>query len=274
MQRKGAETVKKQIYSLLVLIMVLLTGCSQKPAPTEPTRPPYTLPPSRYTPEDFQMDGDYLTCNVANTVLGIDVSSHQGKIDWQAVGQAGVKFAFIRLGYRGYEAGNLQNDVYVDLNLRGAREAGIKVGAYFFSQAVTVEEAQQEAEFALKILSGFSLDLPLVYDWEYVSDTARTANVDKKTLTESTLSFCAAVEKAGYRPMVYFNTAQVQKLDMERLGQYPWWLAKYDMQQHFPCQVDMWQYTNQGTVPGINGKVDINLMFSDYGLGKETFANE
>lgn len=253
--------MKKQICCLLALIAVLLAGCSQKPAPTTttPVPPPYTLPPSRYAPEDFQMDGDSLTCSAANTVMGIDVSSHQGKIDWQAVHKAGVEFAFIRLGYRGYEAGNLQNDVYVDLNLKGAREAGIQVGAYFFSQAVTAEEAQQEAEFALKILGGFSLDLPLVYDWEYVSDTARTANVDKKTLTDCTLAFCTAVEKAGYRPMVYFNTAQVQKLDMELLERYPWWLAKYDLQQDFPCQVDMWQYTNQGTVPGINGKVDINV---------------
>lgn len=262
--------MKMRILSLL-LLAVLLVGCTAKPVPTEP---PYTLPESLYTPEDFQVEGDYLTCTAGNTVMGIDVSSHQGQIDWQTVAESGVKFAFVRLGYRGYEAGNLQNDLYVDLNLQGARQVGIAVGAYFFSQAISVEEAKEEAAFALKILGDFSLDLPLVYDWEYVSDTARTANVDKATLTDCTIAFCDAVEKAGYRPMVYFNSAQVKMLDMEQLQQYPWWLAKYDLAQEFPCRADLWQYTNQGALPGINGKVDIDLMFTDYGLGKEVFANE
>lgn len=262
--------MKIRIFALL-LLAVLLAGCTAKPAPTEP---PYTLPPSQYAPGDFEMEGDYLTCTAGNTVIGIDVSSHQGKVDWQTVKEAGVKFAFVRLGYRGYEAGNLQNDLYVDLNLQGARQAGIAVGAYFFSQAVTVEEAEEEAEFALRILGDFPLDLPLVYDWEYVNETARTANVDKTTLTACTAAFCEAVENAGYRPAVYFNSAQVKMLDMEQFQKYPWWLAKYDMAQDFPCRVDLWQYTNQGEMPGINGKVDINLMFTDYGLGKEMFAND
>lgn len=262
--------MKIRIMSLL-LIAILMAGCGADPAPTEP---PYTLPESLYTPGDFAMNGDYLACTAGITVTGIDVSSHQGKIDWQRVADAGVEFAFIRIGYRGYESGALQNDVFVDLNLRGARDAGIAVGAYFFSQAVTVAEAKEEAEFALQILGGFALDLPLVYDWEYVSQTARTAGVDKAVLTACTVAFCETVETAGYRPMVYFNSAQVKMLDMQQLQKYPWWLAKYDMAQEFPCRADLWQYTNQGTVPGINGNVDIDLMFTDYGLGAEVFANE
>lgn len=254
----------------LLLIALMLAGCGVEPVPTEP---PYTMPESLYDPDDFQMDGDYLTCTAGAAVMGIDVSSHQGSVNWEAVAAAGVKFAFVRLGYRGYEAGNLQNDVYVDLNLKGARDAGIAVGAYFFSQAVSPEEAKEEAAFALRILGGFSLDLPLVYDWEYVNEMARTANVDKDTLTQCTLAFCAEVEKAGYRPMVYFNSAQVKMLDMEQVEKYPWWIAKYDLAQEFPCRVDMWQYTNQGILPGINGNVDIDLMFTDYGLGAEMFAN-
>lgn len=263
----------RMLISALVLL-IMLAGCGGEALPTEPTQPPYTMPESLYDPDDFQMEGDYLSCTAGTTVMGIDVSSHQGSVNWQSVASAGVKFAFVRLGYRGYEAGNLQNDVYVDLNLKGAREAGIAVGAYFFSQAVSAEEAKEEAQFALRILDGFSLDLPLVYDWEYVSDTARTAKVDKKTLTDCTLAFCSEVEKAGYRPMVYFNSAQVKMLDMEQVEKYPWWLAKYDMEQEFPCRVDLWQYTNQGILPGITGNVDIDLMFTDYGLGAEMFAND
>lgn len=270
--------MKKYILYTLLLAM-LLAGCSpaalpETTAPTAiPTEPPYTMPPSLYTPEDFRFEGDALVCTAGSTVMGIDVSSHQGSIDWPMVAEAEVKFVFVRLGYRGYEAGNLQNDLYADLNLHGARNAGIAVGAYFFSQAVTVEEAEEEAAFALKILEDFPLDLPLVYDWEYVSDTARTANVDKRTLTDCTLAFCNAVKDAGYRPMIYFNSSQAKNmLYMQELEAYPWWLAKYDLSLEFPCRVDQWQYTNQGTLPGISVIVDINLMFSDYGLGAEIFG--
>lgn len=257
--------------ALMLLASLLLSGCRQNvPAPTEP---PYTLPPSPVAPEDFRYEGDYLTCTAADTVMGIDVSSHQGAIDWEAVADAGVKFAFVRLGYRGYGNGSLQTDPYVMLNLKGARQAGIAVGAYFFSQAVSVEEAQKEAAYALGILEGFALDLPLVFDWEYVSDTARTADVDARTLTDCTLAFCRAVEAAGYAPMVYFNTSQAQKrLYLQELEQYPWWLAKYDPDMAFPCRADQWQYTNQGTVPGISGTVDINLMFTGWGLGAQIFG--
>lgn len=261
----------KRIVVLLALLL-FCTGCRQTvPAPSSPS--PYTLPVSFYTPEDFRQEGDYLTCTAGSTVMGIDVSSHQGVIDWQAVAGAGVKFAFIRLGYRGYDSGALQTDQYVRINLNGAREAGIPVGAYFFSQAVSVDEAKAEAAYALGILKGFSLDLPLVYDWEYVSGSARTANVDRRTLTDCTLAFCQAVEAAGYAPMVYFNTAQItQQLVAEEIDRYPWWLAKYDPAMAFPCKVDMWQYTNQGSVPGIAGMVDINLMFTEYGLGAAYFG--
>lgn len=259
--------------ALLLLLGILLPGCGRE-APVS-TEPAYTPPSSPVTPADFRREGDYLVCTAADTVMGIDVSSHQGIIDWQTVADAGVAFAFVRLGYRGYGDGLLQTDPYVMINLNGARQAGIAVGAYFFSQAVSVEEAEKEAAYALGILDGYSLDLPLVYDWEYVSDTARTAGVDARTLTDCTLAFCRAVEEEGYAPMVYFNTSQAQKLlYLQELEQYPWWLAKYDAEMAFVCMADQWQYTNQGTVPGIAGPVDLNLMFTDWGLGVRAFGQE
>lgn len=259
--------------AVIVACLLLFCGCAAPEVPTVSTEPPYTLPPSPYVPEDFIYAGDYLSCAAGETVMGIDVSSHQGEIDWQEVARSGVKFAFVRLGYRGYDSGTLHADDYAQKNLNSARNAGIKIGAYFFSQAVTVEEAEEEARYALEILNKLSLDLPLVYDWEYVSDTARTANVDRRLLTDCTLAFCAVAEKAGYEPMVYFNSSQIKDLLYgEELEGYPWWLAKYDPAMAFPCRVDMWQYTNQGSVPGINGNVDINLMFTEYGLGMELFG--
>lgn len=258
----------------IVLVMLLLVGCvpaEQVPEATEEFV--WTMPSSPYVPEDFQQTDTFLSCSAGSVAVGIDVSSHQKEIDWQAVKDAGVEYAFIRLGYRGYEQGTLNVDSCASQNLKGARDAGILVGAYFFSQAVSVEEARAEAFFAMGILDGMELDLPLVYDWEYINDTARTANVDRKVLTECTLAFCQTVEMAGYDAMIYFNASQGRDmLELERLEQYPWWLAKYDLDADFLCRVDLWQYTNTGTVPGIQGNVDIDLMFTDFGLGQAVFG--
>ena len=257
--------------AVFLVLAVLLAGCSTPKEYVQPQAEP--VPQSLYQPEDFVLVGDYLQCTKGGTVVGIDVSSHQGDIDWQTVAASGVEFAFIRLGYRGYESGTLHEDEFARTNLLGAKAAGLKVGAYFFSQAVDSQEAIAEAVFALEILSGFPLDLPLVFDWEYVSESARTGNVDRETLTGATLAFCQAVDAADYRPMVYFNTSQGQfRLNLEELGEYPWWLAKYSLDTEFLCRVDLWQYTDQGSVPGIDGNVDIDLLFTDYGLGKEIFG--
>lgn len=256
----------------LVLLTVMLMGCGLVQEPARKQNDPVV--PSPYRPEDFVLVGDYLQCTKGSTVVGIDVSSHQGQIDWQTVAASGVKFAFVRLGYRGYESGTLHEDEFAKENLAGAKAAGLKVGAYFFSQAISTEEATTEAVYALEILNGFSLDLPLVFDWEYISESARTGKVDRDTLTGLTKAFCRVVEEAQCRPMIYFNTNQGRfRLKLEELGDYPWWLAKYSMEAEFLCRVDLWQYTDQGSVPGIQGEVDIDLMFTDYGLGKEIFGH-
>lgn len=261
--------------AVFLLLAVLLVGCGPVEEPQETKPQGWVMPESLYQPEDFVLVGDFLQCTKGSTVIGIDVSSHQGQIDWNTVAASGVKFAFIRLGYRGYGDGSLNEDAYAKANLAEAKAAGLKVGAYFFSQAVDAKEALAEAVFALGILDGFQLDLPLVYDWEYISQEARTGSVDRDTLTEATITFCEAVEKAGCRPMVYFNTSQGRfRLKLQELEQYPWWLAKYDMSTKMLCRVDLWQYTDQGSVPGIKGNVDIDLMFTDYGLGQEIFGDK
>lgn len=254
----------------VILAAVLLWGCESAPAPTEPT-----LSPSPYTAQDYRYEDGFLTCTAGEAVLGVDVSSHQEVIDWQQVADAGIKFAFIRLGNRGYESGKLSADAYAAANLTGAKEAGLLVGAYLFSQAVCVEEALEEAAFALEILDGAVLDLPLAYDWEYVNETARTANVDARTLTDCTQAFCQAVKQAGYDSMIYFNSYQATDLlYLNELEQYPWWLAMYDISMEFPCKVDLWQYTKTGSVPGITGNADVNLMFTEFGLGQAAFRKQ
>ena len=226
--------------------------------PENPTIPPDPNPYDRY---DFQYNRhNYLLLQNVDSYPGIDVSAYQGSIDWEAVAKSGIKFAIIRLGYRGYGSGKLVEDDYAKRNLQGARDAGLKVGAYFFSQALNIKETNEEIKFMLEILGETYLDMPLVLDWEIPTSDARTAGMDARTLTDIQLHFCEAVEEKGYQPMVYFNWHQSEHLYyLSELEDYPFWLALYQDRMTYPWKVEMWQYTSTGRVPGIAGDVDINV---------------
>ena len=234
---------------MILALLVMLSGCG---GPAE----------NPYTPEDFVYDGNYLTCLAAESRVGVDVSSHQGRIDWEAVAADGVEFAMIRIGYRGYADGQINEDALARANIEGARAAGLAVGAYFFSQAVTPQEAAREAAWSVAFLEDFELDLPLVFDWEHVEDPeARTAGIeDRALLTECARSFLDTAEAAGYEPMLYFNGYQSRDLyDLKALENYGFWLAQYTDGLDFSYAVDLWQYTESGQVAGIQGKTDVNL---------------
>lgn len=257
--------------SVLILLLIgLLVWIHTVPAP-EPESPTVSqvpaLPqpdPNPYGPEDFQYDGSYLTCLAGKSVLGIDVSAHQYSIDWEAVADAGVEFVMIRAGFRGLTWGMLEEDAYAQTNYLGAKKAGLKVGAYFFSQATTVEEALEEARFLLDVISHWELDLPVVYDWEYGGNDTRTQGADARTVTDCAAAFCKRISRAGYEPMVYFNPHHAENyLHLEELTDYPFWLAFYTDSMTYPYKMEMWQYTNTGSVPGIEGNVDINLWFPE-----------
>lgn len=266
-QIKTALTQGGIVAGLMVLILVI--GCLLIPArssdpesTTTATTSTPTIPANPYTPDDFDYHNGFLTCSAGTAVTGIDVSHHQQTIDWQQVKQSGIEFAIIRIGYRGYNDGLLHEDTYAADNLRQAKAAGLKIGAYFFSQAIDPQEAAEEADYALSLLAGIELDLPLAYDWEYISETARTAGMTRRMLTDCTLAFCDAVKNAGREPMIYFNQSQSRDLLMlNELTGYRWWLAMYDPAMNYPYRVDMWQYTSAGKVPGISGNVDVNLLF-------------
>ena len=215
-----------------------------------------------YAPADFVTLDGYVTCTAGPTRRGIDVSEHQGRIDWTQVHDAGFDFAFIRIGYRGYSVGDIFPDDRARENLAGAKAAGLDVGVYFYAQAVNTEEALEEARWCLDFLDGEALDLPVVYDWEWVDHGARTGSMDRATLTECAKTFCETIERGGYDAMLYFNShVSRDLLDLKQLQSYPFWLAQYKDQMDYPHQVDVWQYTETGTVPGIQGDVDIDLMF-------------
>ena len=189
-QRRQAQKKKQQrqatgCFSLIALVVLLLAGFVILRVLDGPVfgRWTTTLEKNPYGPSDFVTVDGWLTCTAGPTRRGIDVSEYQGDIDWEQVRSAGFDFAFIRIGYRGYSVGDIFPDDRARENLAGAKAAGFDVGVYFYAQAITAEEAKQEAQWCLDFLAGEQLDLPVVYDWEYVSPSARTGGMDRDTLT-------------------------------------------------------------------------------------------
>ncbi len=233
------------------------------------------VPRNEYVPEQFSVnENGYIgyQSNQTSAALGIDVSFYQQNIDWEQVADSGIEFAMIRLGYRGYSTGVLKTDSTFEQNIQGATAAGLDVGIYFFSQATSILEAQEEAEYVLEAIRGYPIGYPVVFDWEFITsdDSARTNTVDGATATECALAFCDFIAAAGYTPMVYFNQDMgylFYQLDL--LSHIPFWLAEYDQTPDFYYHFDMWQYTHTGTVPGIEGAVDLNLSFRDWSKPQE-----
>lgn len=201
-----------------------------------------------------------------DSILGVDVSVHQNDIDWESVKASGIDFAMIRLGFRGYGSGEPGIDDNFVANVKGARAAGLDVGVYFFSQAITAEEAVEEAQLVIDNLKNLDITYPVVYDWEIIyDDTARTDDVPVDILTDSCIAFCESVKEAGYTPMIYQNKKTTMfKLDLNRLTDYDFWLAEYNSEPTYYYDFTMWQYTSTGSVPGIEGDVDLNICFKDY----------
>lgn len=234
----------------------------EKEVPEEPEPDP--IPRNAYDPEGFKEENGIRTYSSDGVtgVAGIDVSSYQKSVDWQAVKDAGIEFAMIRVGYRGYVSGKLDlDDCFLD-HMEGALDAGLDVGVYFFSQALTEEEAIEEAEYVLTWIEGYEINCPVVFDWEEVQAEARTDEMNMLMLTACADAFCRTVEDAGYEASVYFNQAYgYQQLNLASLLDYDFWLAEYASTPSFVYDFQMWQYTNEGKVPGIDGPVDLNIYF-------------
>ena len=194
--------------------------------------------------------------------FGIDVSHHQGRIDWERAAADGVTFAFLRIGYRGYgQEGNLRPDTEFERNIAGAQAAGIDVGVYLFSQAINEEEAAEEARFVIERLQGHSLQLPVIYDPEHILDApARTDDVPGEQVTKNTIVFCRMIEEAGYEAGIYSNMLfEAFEFDLAQLSDYPLWYADYEPLPQTPYHFVYWQYSNEGRVSGVDGVVDLNI---------------
>lgn len=209
---------------------------------------------------------NYYIDGVKANTTGVDVSYHQGDIDWEAVKADGVDFAMLRLGYRGYESGQIKVDERFHEYADGALGAGLDIGVYFYSQAVTPEEAVEEAEAVLNEIGDYEIMYPVVFDWEIVGDeSARTNVVSADVLNECAAAFCNRIARGGHIPMVYsVKKMALTKFDMSRLAGFDFWLAEYRDIPEYPYYFAMWQYASDGHVNGIEGEVDLNMSLVDY----------
>jgi len=206
----------------------------------------------------------YLTDGQVISHKGIDVSSHQGNIDWNLVAQDGVEFAIIRVGYRGYGSeGRLVVDEKFEDNIKGAKAAGIKVGVYFFSQAINETELLEEANLVLEQIAPYSIECPVVYDVEKTSAAGRMNAISVEDRTHLTQLFCQTIENSGYKPMIYHNTEMGALLiNIAKLENYDKWYASYSDQMFYPYEYKIWQYSDKGKIQGISTDVDLNISFA------------
>lgn len=233
--------------------------------------PDFNIPELKYDREKFSAGEDGFT-RYEGASVGIDVSEFQGEVDWYAVKAAGVEFAFIRAGYRGMTQGLLTEDSRFKQNLRDSGSAGLHRGVYFFSQAVTEHEAIAEAEFVIELLEGEELEYPIVFDWEppvpseeMPESSLRAHGCSGEVVTKCAAAFCKRVKDGGYIPCVYFNKHQAYNFyDLEALKEYDFWYAEYNPLPAIVYNFRTWQYSDGGTIPGIETTVDLDICMEPY----------
>ena len=266
---------------LAALVASLVIGIISKKEPEDPHKgqvyiydgfdwiwmtPLEGVPANELTEEFFSSNGGIIeyTGSDYDVLRGVDVSEHQLDIDWKQVAASGIDYAYIRVGWRGYTEGGLFEDVYFERNIQGALDAGLHVGVYMFSQAVTVQEAIEEADFVLERIGKYNVTLPVVFDWEKIEAAeARSHGLTAELRTDCARAFCETVKNAGYVPCVYFNrNLGYYGYDLTRLTDYEFWFSLPESGfPNFYYACDMWQYSFTETVPGISEPTDMNLWF-------------
>lgn len=246
--------MKKKIAFILTLILMFTLVAQSSFAYAFSSNSPYTG-------ETYQHNDRFSDSIVVN---GIDVSQWQGTINWEKVKADGIDFAIIRAGGRFFVSGGLYFDDNFYQNIKAAQDAGIMVGVYYFSQAVTTAEAREEANWVLDYIEGYDLQLPIYMDYEMSSDpSGRINNLSKATRTANAKAFCSVIEAAGYETGVYSNLNFLNNsIDGAQLsGLYNMWAAQYNYRCQYASDYIMWQYSSDGSVDGISGRTDMNFMY-------------
>ena len=193
-----------------------------------------------------------------DTLIGIDVSNHQGDIDWETVKNSGVEFVFIRIGYGHNREAKIMEDEKFRKNLEGARNVGLKVGLYFYSYATEIWEAEEQANWIVKTLNGEKIDLPIVFDYE-TWKSFPTYNINIVDLNKVEKRFLDILHDNGYEGMNYSSKYYLNTI--WNISEYPTWLAHYVSKTNYDKDFKVWQFSNTGEVPGINGFVDLDVLY-------------
>ena len=253
----------------IIVALFFLRNCeSTSPAISEPTSTPFVyIDPVNPNPYDFdklKKNGQFLSYEDENyrSSFGVDVSFHQDDIDWNAFKDAGVEFAMIRAGYRGYQTGYLNTDTRFHNRIKTAIAAGIPVGVYFFTQAINEEEAIEEARYVLKLVEEYPLDLPIALDMEFAHEEDRIHDLSPRERTDIALAFVREIKNAGYEAMVYSSASWLKdELYMEELQEEcSVWVASFDTKE-WPYEYDfsIWQYSCTGELNGVDVPIDLNI---------------
>ena len=224
----------------------------------------FTYPVYDEENEEWSGTATYMQGTPEEAKKGIDVSTFQGDIDWKKVKKSGMDFAIIRLGFRGYESGKIVLDNKFEDNVKGSTEAGLDTGVYFFTEALTEQEAIEEADFVIENLKEYKINMPVVIDVEESAnvDKTRTRDLTADQRTKNVIAFCERIKEAGYDVMIYGNLKSFMiMMNIDELEGYDKWFAYYRYPFHFPYKIKMWQYTAYEKIDGIQEKADVNLMF-------------
>ena len=257
---------KRLIAAAIVVLVLLVFGIGSCVAS------PHQLPKDEFvTDKTYNWDNlhnndgrySYVENGTVKSRVGIDVSEHQHYVDWHAVVNDGIEFAFIRVGNRGTSEGAIMADEYYNYNIDAAIAAGLDVGVYFFSQSVTEEEAIEEANYVLEKIRGENLTYPVVYDHEPIPGTSSRADgLSVEQMTANARAFCETIEDAGYNVMIYGNSRDLNRYNLSELSEWGVWLARYETSTPDRSSgFSIWQYTNSGRVDGIDTAVDLNIHF-------------
>lgn len=233
--------------------------------------PKYDIPISQYSKNKFVEESGIITYG-DNYAQGITVHSNLGDIDWEQVAGAGIDFVMIRVGYRNYNRGDIQIDEKFEQNIQGAADAGLDIGVYFYSQAISTLEAEQEAEEVLERIKSYSITYPVAIVWEFVTNpkegvTPRTQNCTKTEITSYINAFCDKVKKTGYKAAYSATkTMGYEEIDISKLTAYDLWYYEYRSAPSFYYDFKMWLYSTEGTVPGISesNSVSMTLAMNKY----------
>lgn len=243
------------------------------------TIPYWDIPTSPYEVNDFAEEENVVSYLGGNSTLGVSLYEKCGEVDWEQLKTSGIDFVMIRAGYRSKYQGTIFLDKEFENNLAGAEAAGIPVGIYFYSKAISDVEAEEEAEYVLDLVRGHSIKYPIAFYWEYdlkddgsQDESARVTRCNGEQATGFIDTFCGIIRKAGFTPAFYATKSHAyNRLNLSRLSNYDMWYSEYQAKPSFYYDFKMWQYTDSGSVPGIypdqekGGKVRITLCMKKYG---------